>query len=339
MGCFDEEEMWQEEGCFESISWEGLWTFLSILTFVLAIASVCWLGYTTHVSNNQEREIQKIEDPYRDFDSVIRANVEEDYFIHAYTKVDGHRMKDHTHRGILLPKTGPIYESAFCSHIVNSPKATMRVTRQFMLDLRNLSKHEKLVTYDSIEIVFEIPWGEKLSGYQKHNDILSGDQKHPQIQTPGANGDIQYIYDPISGTLIVDPNSIPSDGGENLVEQGKHTKSRCPFPLCPSINTLTNEANCFSPQSPYKEPYSNVGFEFSPITNTLRELVVKEVSTPIHCGAESNTVAAYLKCSCSNEKPPRFSCKFPLDGLVGKLAYYRLDLGFEYPVTITKNHH
>lgn len=153
-----------------------------------------------HVNHNQEHEIINAQVEVNN--KVFVVDIMEQYYGITDDNTARSIWVDHIPTGIIMPKTGPLYEKSHCVLRKNDPMGTIYFMKQFEADFRSLSN---TTTYTSIELRFEVPIGTLL------------DQ---------STGDGYYGY----GATTSESNDF-----KQIVSAGK--RGRCGIPFCPSVYT------------------------------------------------------------------------------------------------------
>lgn len=283
--CLDEGDSVSEDRLFDEK--HCVWGLLLLLLAGVTVAAVL-AGVDYHTDNVQNADWDQALSDTAHSEVVVDAIASETYY-GVYRDGDtGQVRRDHVPGSVVMPKSGVLYDSTYCVESRGSAFGTVLFTKQFELDTRGVGGAPNPTRYYSLEIVFEVPFGNVLD------------------QETGA-GYLGYAGD-------YDNDAPPPERG------------RCGYPLCPRYETLSGvDGSAFDESSPYANAYQ----EHRLLRGTLfeRTRAVHDNATYVY---DETPVATRVSCSCTAERPPRFSCKFSAAELNDRRGHYVLDVAFRY---------
>jgi len=320
MCCFRDEEFAVEEETEWSMNHRCIWGFIYI-AMVISCTAIFLAGFTIHENHRQDETISNELAFATHSEIVIAATVMEQYYGISQDPVSGGFYKDHIPASFIMPKTGVLYEKAHCVIERDSPMSTIFMMKQFEADFRPLSSH-----YIDIQLNFEVPFG----------SVMSLDTGNGYVGLP-----YDLEHSPLGEGSSFENNGLGSVDAydPNLVVERK----RCGVPYCPDYGTTfgygdgsggTGNGDNSAYSRLIGEHYVLYGGLYERISHgnsTTRDDVTNSTSNYVDI-----PVPIRIRCGCSTETPPRFTCSFPGNALQGKHGWFRLDIGFKYllkPIT------
>ena len=323
--CWSDNEVYNPDACSDSLDWENLFKGLVFLASLALLGSFVWLTINTQKRHEQGNVITSLQNPYKHVVKTIYVDIAAYYFLVSRQLSNGDEIVENIPRQVLHPKSGLLYEKAYCRHPEGDQLATMNIVKQFRLDLRDFNQTVVMMSH---------PTGEKSPVSTTQTSGL----RHERIE---FRFDVPWGVDPHVTSLnpSADPTSV--------------TAVKCPVPYCstPSVFLDTTgdpadsppgfrgyQGGCLYGADRHGDPpFDIVSGEFFVSHGTIYELVPVNVGTTTRCPlAQAESLVSTLRCYCSNETPVMFACSFPIDRFIGKIGNYRLQLKFEYPTYIKR---